>query len=198
MFIKKNLSIGLIITILVSLLPIMGHSQRALAAETYGTNLISNGGFEEWNAGVPVGWTKALAAAGALTQESLPENVQADASSARLSAHAETGDSAGLRYSGIPVQGGKSYQVSFHYKKPNSPSTAYVYFKLTYRKSDNTVISPTTVEKLPTAEMPNFTLFEKNFAAPNEAVSVTYEFLMQKGAEIIIDNASYKEVLPIH
>src|SRR5690606_16140825 len=27
--------------------------------------------------------------------------------------------------------------------------------------------------------------------------SVTYEFLMQRGAEIIIDHASYREVLPV-
>ncbi|TNJ64375.1 hypothetical protein FE784_20620 [Paenibacillus hemerocallicola] len=197
LWIRRNVSLTIVIAFILTLLPVFGPAERAGATgeSSYGPNLLQNGSFETWSGGTPTSWTKVLAAGGTLSQETSSGNVQDGASSARLKAPAATGDSASLRQGGIAVTGGKEYRVSFYYKKPLSPATAYVYFKLTYRKSDGTAITPTTVEKLPTAEVANFTLFEKSFAAPADAVSVTYEFLMQRGAELIVDHASYAEVI---
>ncbi|GAA3400372.1 hypothetical protein ACFFNY_16620 [Paenibacillus hodogayensis] len=190
-----NAGLKFAIAFILVLLPLFGPPERARAdgGSAYGPNLLKNGSFETWSGDTPTSWTKGLAAGGTLSRETDPANVQDGASSARLSAPAATGDSASLRQNGIAVTGGKNYLVSFYYKKPLSPSTAYVYFKLTYRKSDGTTITPTTVEKLPTAERASFVLFQKKFAVPAEAVSVTYEFLMQRGAELIVDHASYAE-----
>lgn len=193
----RNISLTIVIAFLAALLPVFGPVGQAGATGggTDGPNLLQNGSFETWSGGTPANWSRVLAGGAALSQETAAANVQDGTSAAKLAAPAATVDSASLRQGNIPVTGGHDYRVSFYYKKPLSPTTAYVYFKLTYKRADGTAITPTTVEKLPTTAVASFTRLDKVFTAPNDAVSVTYEFLMQKGAEITVDNASYAEVV---
>lgn len=167
LWVRRAISLTFAIAYISTLLPVFDPAKHAGAngGNAYGPNLLQNGSFETWSGGTPTNWTRVLAAGGTLSRETTSGNVQDGASAARLAAPAATGDSASLRQDSIAVTRGKAYVVSFYYKKPLSPSTSYVYFKLTYRKSDGTAITPTTVEMLPTTEVASFTRFEKSFAA---------------------------------
>lgn len=89
----------------------------ALGTAVSAQNLVTNGSFENWTAGVPDGWTTFPSATngGSIAQEMGAANVQNGTSSLKVIAPAGTGN-VKTAYADIPVTGGQQYTFSYYYK----------------------------------------------------------------------------------
>ncbi|WP_020617926.1 X2-like carbohydrate binding domain-containing protein [Paenibacillus daejeonensis] len=176
----------LVLALLTSLF-VVSHPQTGWSNST---NLLANPGFESWNGTSPTGWTLLKVGSATVERLTLAADVADGDSSVSLRAPL-AGDRSDLRVDGIPVTGGEPYEVSFVYRKPANTSTSIHNFRLTYRTSQGTAITPTHVVQLPATAASNYTPYSAIVNAPANAASVTYEWDIRNGGRLDLDLARF-------
>jgi len=151
------------------------------------TNVLTNAGFETWDANEPEGWWLQQNGAGAVTRASDAADVQEGSSAVKMYAP-NSGDYAYVNQGYFAIQGGERYKLSFYYKK-TATGTGYSQVDFTFKDADNEFILPTTVVALPGGAVGQFTKFEAEVFVPEEAVIVNLGFEQGYGAgTLIVDN----------